>query len=266
MSRYRPANELLRELGISEPQDIDIYAIAHYCGATVLEQELKGCEARIVGLGDSALITVNSLASPNRRRFSAAHELAHWLRSDGKVQFKCEPESSFWKAEDTEAAANRYAADLLMPPSFFRPRVAGKPVTFASVSELANLFTTSLSATAIRVVDLCSLPAMLVCSDRNRAIWSRKSSEVPRVYTTGPGRGTFAHGIHRGVTTSGTGDVNARAWFDRVPYDYYLHEDSRRITPDLVLSLLWWTDEEPLIQMQEQDEARDYRRSDWRDE
>jgi len=83
---------LLKELGISEPREIDIEAIAQHCGATVTYGHLTGSEARIVGADDSAIITVNKSPSRGRERFSAAHELAHWLRDAGEVALLCNPE------------------------------------------------------------------------------------------------------------------------------------------------------------------------------
>src|SRR5689334_8721052 len=91
--RYRPALDLLKELGITQPNEIDIEAIAQHCEATVTYQALTGCEARIVGANDRAIITVNPSGVRGRERFSAAHELAHWLRDSG-VAF-CNPEAAF---------------------------------------------------------------------------------------------------------------------------------------------------------------------------
>lgn len=93
--RFRPAADLLKELGITEPKEIDIEAIAEHCKATVLYGQLTGSEARIVGADDTAIITVNRSPSRGRERFSAAHELAHWLRDAGDVALLCNPDNSF---------------------------------------------------------------------------------------------------------------------------------------------------------------------------
>ena len=134
--------------------------LARVRGVVAVPAQIIICTGFAQGLG----VAVKALAKRGIRRIAledpAQPDLSGIVSAAGMGMvrvpvddegLKCEPESTFWKAEDTEAAANRYAADLLMPPSFFRPRVAGKPAAFASVSELANLFTTSLSATAIRV-------------------------------------------------------------------------------------------------------------------
>jgi hypothetical protein len=38
------------------------------------------------------------------------------------------------------------------------------------------------------------------------------------------------------------------------------------LTDQLVLSILWWTDESPLEAIVDRDDRRSYRRSDWRDD
>jgi len=44
--------------GITSPTEIDIEAIAFDRSATVLQGQLTGCEAMIIGAGDKATITV----------------------------------------------------------------------------------------------------------------------------------------------------------------------------------------------------------------
>src|SRR5258708_26691966 len=75
---YQP-EVLLTTLGVKQPKDIDVEVIAQYCGATVVYEPLTACEARVLGLGDRAIITVNINSIEERRRFSAAHQLAHWV-------------------------------------------------------------------------------------------------------------------------------------------------------------------------------------------
>ena len=78
------AERLLQDLGVTEPGEIDLEAIAYHLNATVQYRPLDGCEARIVGHGHRAIITVNARSSPRRNRFSIAHELGHWHHHKGK--------------------------------------------------------------------------------------------------------------------------------------------------------------------------------------
>lgn len=77
---YRTPFEILNDLGITEPGDIDIEAIAEDCGATIRYQPLSGCAARIMGYKNRAIITIDEDTPRPRQRFSAGHELGHWMR------------------------------------------------------------------------------------------------------------------------------------------------------------------------------------------
>ncbi len=268
-ARYRPAAALLAELGISEPSEIDIEAIAQHCGATVTYGRLTGSDARIVGTGDTAIITVNKNPSRGRERFSAAHELAHWLRDAGEVALVCNPDESFDESGgiNRETLANDYATDLLLPHSMFKPRAEGRSMTIESASALADVFAMSLTATTIRLVQLGSFPAVVVVSDVGRLRWFRRGPDVPEsLWPHAPGRKTFAYDIARGITDSGSGNVYVDEWFNGAVERHSIHEDSRRLTDRLMLSILWWTDESPLEDIVRRDERLSYRRSDGRDE
>jgi Zn-dependent peptidase ImmA (M78 family) len=266
--QFISAVDLLRSLGVSEPSEIDIYAIAQTQGATVVEKPIRGAEARIMGVGDKALIVVNADSISRRKRFSVGHELGHWMRDAGKVSLSCNPESQLGSREaNAETRANRYASDLLMPEFMFRPRAEKRPMTFDTASDLADTFDTSLTATSIRLVDYGSYPAMLVCSDRRGVRWFCRGPEVPSVLRPqAVGSMTFANDLLKGsVGRSTSGQVYSDQWFSSAKR-HSIHEDSRRISDELVLTLLWWENEDALSEIQEEQERREYRRSDWRDD
>ena len=79
------ASVLLEDLGITEPDELDLAVIAQHCRATILYKPLEGCAARIAGNEDRAIITVDSNSPRERQRFSAGHELGHWMFDRGKV-------------------------------------------------------------------------------------------------------------------------------------------------------------------------------------
>jgi hypothetical protein len=105
-----PAERLLQELGVTEPSEIDLEAIAFHLGARVRYRPLDGCEARIIGSNDVAVITVNERSSYPRKRFSIAHELGHWCHHRGKA-LVCRAEE-FRPRDPTspERIADAYAA------------------------------------------------------------------------------------------------------------------------------------------------------------
>ena len=69
--RHLRAWDLLDELGVNGPEEIDIEAIAHHCGCKVRYRHLDGCAARLVGAGDQAIISVDEDSGPERRRYSS---------------------------------------------------------------------------------------------------------------------------------------------------------------------------------------------------
>lgn len=262
--------EILADLGIREPADIDIEAIAQHCGATILYKPLSGCEARIMGLDDRAIITVNARSTLERRRFSAGHELGHWMRDRGTAAFRCNEQMFVreWSADNPEKRANRFASDLLLPPKLFRPLAKDRPITFATVQDLAQTFTTSLSATAIRLVEYGSCPAMLICNGADGRLWFVASSTVQgRLWPLDrPGQWAHAAALLSGnARPQGPLDVRADQWIKNFRADqYWIKEDSILWSGHTVLSLIWWENERQLIDLDDFEEERDSWRSDKR--
>lgn len=271
-SYYRSPQQLLDQLGIMEPEDIDIEVIAYHCAATVLYKPLRGCSARIVGRGERARIVVNAFSSRQRQRFSAGHELGHWMHDRGKVAFSCEDLifETEWSDHNPEVRANQYASDLLLPTTMFKPLARNRAMTFETVTDLAITFQTSLTATAFRLVEHGSFPAMLVCNAVGKRKWFLRGPDVPEVLWPRdvPGKDTVAHDVLSGSQTEGGSlDVYADQWVTRQGADAYaVHEDSIRISNGLVLSLLWWKNERQLIEIEAEEERRAARRADGNEE
>jgi Zn-dependent peptidase ImmA (M78 family) len=267
---YRSPFEILSDLGITEPVDIDIEAIAEECGATIRYSHLSGCAARIMGFKNRAIITIEENTSRPRQRFSAGHELGHWMRDRGQVAFRCQSENFVreWSTENPETRANRFASDLLLPARMFRARLQKMPVTFESVRQLAAIFTMSLTATSIRLVEYGELPAVLVCNGPQKREWFVSNGEVKgKIWLEErPGKGSIAEALLRGERTdSSPREVRSDAWFnDRNAANHWVHEDSLLTSDGSVLSLLWWKDESQLIEIDNAIEARGSWRSDFR--
>lgn len=251
----RTAEQLVDELGIASPADIDIEAIAQYCGATVVYQPLGGAEARILGHGERAVITVNSESPRQRQRFSAAHEVGHWMWDRGTIAYICKKANlqSSWTGTDRETLANRFASELLLPQHLFKPLAAKKPITFQTVVELARTFETSLTATALRLVKLGPYPSMVILSDRNGRKWFCGSPEVDGKLW--PVKRLSEDSVAYSLLVSnedspGPTDVDADTWIDHPDAaDYVVREDSRRIGDGCVLTLLWWKEESQILDL-----------------
>lgn len=253
---YRAPEKLLYEMGVKEPEDIWLEAIAEHCGATIIYQRIEGAEARIIGYKDRAIITINSNSTVGRQRFSGAHELGHWLMDRGQVSFSCTAKmfAGEWGRNNPEKRANSYAAELLLPEFMFKPRAKNNPITFASVEKLAVLFKTSLTATAIRLVELGSFPAMIVCNEPGRRKWFMHGPDVPKVLwpLEQPGHDSVAYDLLHGASnTKGPVEVYADQWIDRPNSRRYgIVEDSVKLSNNLIISLLWWRDESQLLDLE----------------
>jgi hypothetical protein len=257
---YNP-DKLLKELGITTPEEIDIEAIAEYCQATIVPQRLHGSAARIIGAGDRAFIIIDSKSPRARQRFSAAHELGHWMLDRGKLaSFVCSEKNFIndWSIDNPERRANRYAANLLLPQFMFQPAAKNQEITFETVRALCVRFQTSLTATAIRLVEHGSFPAMLVCNGKEGRRWYFRGSDVPDVIQLreNPGAYTDAYDLLRGNPTSNKPvDVQADDWITHPRSRYYsIREESVKVYDDLVLSLLWWKDESQLLDLSDEDD------------
>ncbi|MBF0333388.1 MAG: ImmA/IrrE family metallo-endopeptidase [Alphaproteobacteria bacterium] len=245
MRAGRTAQQLLEDLCISAPEDIDMEVIAFHCGVEVQYAPLKGCAAHIIGAGDRAVITVDAAAGEGRKRFSIGHEIGHWMRDRGKA-LSCGRDdlSGPWTRLGREPLANGFAADLLMPPALFAPRAHRRPGTFAAIEELAEEFKVSRAAAAKRFVELGSSDTMLLHFDADgRRRWFQGSRRVDGnlwpVKVLSPD--TDAWDIVRGGAGNGRSvTVEASDWFDhRSARDYEVKEHS---VPYMggVLTLLWW--------------------------
>ena len=268
-----PPEQILSFLGITEPEDIDIEAIAYACGATILTEPLTGCEANIIGSGDKAIITVNSKSIPGRQRFSSGHELGHWMKDRGQNAFGCSKSqmSSEWIGNNPETRANCFASDLLLPLSMFVPLAKDRPITLETVGYLANIFRMSQTATAIRLVDHGSFPAMLIYYERGERKWFlRPSRNIPS--SLFPPERPESRSIAAGLLTnkfadSKSDDVRADCWFrSHKAEKYYIRESCFRTGSDSIVVLLWWEDEQQLIDIEEEEERRASRRSDYRED
>jgi len=172
-----PAERLLHDLGITEPSEIDVEVIACAVGAAVRYRRLAVGDARIVGLGDRAIITVDDRASRVRQRFSVAHELGHWHHHRGR-RLICHVAEQQDGAAGCEREADGYAADLLMPRFMLEPLVAGVPMSFGLVYQVAAAFGVSAMAAALRLADVHPAAFAIVVEESDGRRWFRRSAAL----------------------------------------------------------------------------------------
>lgn len=181
----RPAEELLTELGISDPADIELEAIAHCVGAEVHYRRLANCEAQIIGFKDRAVVYVSPDTSPHRKRFSTGHELGHWHHHRGK-SFVCRSSDIGnpidERSKDAERQADAYSGDLILPPFMVSPLLERQgEVSLEGIIDLATTFNSSVTAAAIRTIRMTRQPLVLVAHNLLERMWQWPSITAGRM-------------------------------------------------------------------------------------
>jgi Zn-dependent peptidase ImmA (M78 family) len=157
----------IHELDPDLPLDFSIEEVCRRLDIEAIEDKpVSSFAAMLLMHPDKAWgsIVVAQGTSPRRRRFSIGHELGHFLinshRPRDGVQFTCsnadlrlENTREADRAKKMEAEANRFAAQLLMPPTRIRANLRSRQPDLAEVVRLADDFNVSKAAMARSYVD-----------------------------------------------------------------------------------------------------------------
>lgn len=246
------AERRLLDLGISHPSEIDLEAIAWDEGVEVRYEFLDGCEARLIGIANKAIVTIRNSANERRQRFSLAHELGHWNFHRGKT-FECRIDEGSDSASKNieEREADEYAADLLMPEYMFKPMALSlKRPDFNTIEDLSNAYNTSLTATAFRVATTSSWPVMLVCHNQRGRAWYKRSKDIPDKWIPkkelDPDSIAFDRLFGKEPRVRAQ-KIPADVWFGHYSAkEFELYEDAIHISDGVVLTLLWFSDADML--------------------
>lgn len=191
-----------------------------------------------------------------RRRFSIAHELAHFhipshRRSHSEA--RCNERDLRARSSDTarqEWEANDFAAELLMPQRLFAEDAKHRDISIDAVDHLASaaMYSVSRLAAAWRLVQTTRESAALVVSTNGSVEWIVRSSAFAGRLTE---RGQplspdtlAAAGFRREGTLGRPSEVPPGAWFDDpaavtgvlLESTYAIHQQRQ------VVSLLWQPD------------------------
>lgn len=253
MTPGQTAELRIAQLGISDPRELDIDAIAFDAGVTIEYRALSGCDATLVGLGNRAIATIKPSSSRGRERFSIAHELGHWDLHRGK-SFRCrveDPSANLASDATLEKDADAYASQLLMPAPLFAPVIKpfGMP-GFRELQAVADLFDTSLLATTIRLVRVDKLPVIVACYTLQQRRWHIRDVDVPARWwlRSSLDDDSFAYELLiKGKTYPAPRKQPAEVWFENDDADgYEILEHCHPMANGEVLVLLYLTDSEML--------------------
>jgi hypothetical protein len=241
------AREVLSELGLKHPTELQIEAIAHARGALVRGAPTRGARANLLRMGDRAIISVDDLPT-DQRRWAIAHELGHFeVHADVSYLGFCTGEDlrADYHRSGREPEANAFAAELLMPETLFQKAVdkVAKPA-WREVQAIAAGFEVSLTAAAHRFIELSWERVALFISRDGRIVSNRGRRDFgTRVKKGDPlhsGSLAYDYFAKKKVWPGGQ-HVSAQAWSptardsDEVMEEVFVME-----AYGSVLSLVWW--------------------------
>jgi Zn-dependent peptidase ImmA (M78 family) len=263
----RSAERVLDELEISSPDDLQlIEQIAWARGALVRYEKLEGSEARLTAVGNPAIIIISTLMSnPPRKRFSIAHELGHFEMHRHRTSLSlCTKEKidDWWSGKSNketsynqEQEANVFASALLLPERFFAPYCVDQEPSLYYISELADRFVVSLTATSLRYLYFSDEPLAIVFSQNNRISWFQETKSFGelrdelgffidvRSRLDASTRAAFY--FRSGGIPPGMKSVKASSWFTAGDYNEGANIKEHSIAMpsyNAVLTLLWIDD------------------------
>jgi Zn-dependent peptidase ImmA (M78 family) len=201
--------------------------------AKVQGEELDGFDGMLAAnkKRDKWMILYNSaVSSEGRKRFTVAHEFGHYLlHRHQQEEFACGPGDIETSGEgkgsrDIEKEADDFATTLLMPLDDFRRQVGGETVSFELLGHCADRYGVSLTAAAIRWLEIAPERAVLVASRDDHMLWATSNEDAfnsgayfaTRKNTIELPRSALAH------SRNCTGKpqlrrTQARLWFPREP-------------------------------------------------
>jgi len=245
------AKAIIESLQIRNPSEINVKDIAMVRGAFVRERILEGSEARLVRKGGLGIITVNSrIPEEGRKRFAIAHDLGHFELHNASQLIVCVEEDMFvWNENKSqEIEANEFASNILMPEALFRRYIKPGRPNMDLVKELSTEFRTTLTATALRYVQLSIEPCAVVVSKAGVIKWYKKSTCFDFHVKVGEklSPSTYAFDFYDGVNMPAQPQkAPAYAWLSgNFDEDAEIFEHSTALASyGVVLSLLWICDE-----------------------
>lgn len=244
----RRADMLISELQVTDPDDIDIEAIAMTRSALVIDGGLTGAEARLARSPKISFIRVNrEIREPGRRRFAIAHELGHLLLQERSQFALCTDKDlvPFYTNSPEELEASAFASALLMPAKMFEPLSRTAVPSLSYVAELAQRFQVTLTAAAMRYIEFCPHRCCLVASTGGKIRYHRKTDDFGYFITPRESlnAATYAADFFNGDRLPvGMRQVNATAWLEgkRIDSNKTIQEESIPMPSyDSVLTLLW---------------------------
>lgn len=152
------ARSLLRHLRVEQPVDLELVAFA--TGLSIRRESptsFEGALTRIPGQAQGVVVVRRGSRGWGRERFTIAHEIGHYLLP-GHGSTVCSGDAGMvlraYGGDEQEVAANRFAAELLLPAAEVVPLVQKQRLSVAIVKSIAQKFSASLTVAAFQCMEV----------------------------------------------------------------------------------------------------------------
>ncbi|MXO72848.1 ImmA/IrrE family metallo-endopeptidase [Alteraurantiacibacter buctensis] len=183
----------IHDLDPGLPLDFSIEALCHRLDIhEIADQPVSSFAAMLLMHPDKAWgsIIVAEGTSLRRRRFSIGHELGHFLMPSHRpcrgAAFNCSQTDlrldntrEADRGRKMEAEANRFAAQLLMPPKRIRASLRSRQPDLAEIVRLAGEFDVSKAAMARSYVDAHRETLALIIAHEGRIKQAHRPDDFP---------------------------------------------------------------------------------------
>ncbi len=134
------ADQLLNDLGVDQESLIDVFDIVDQLGLWLVFNPLNSLLGAVVPKGDGGIMLTTE-RRPAVQRYTAAHEIGHWILDIDELAFDTE-DDIFYPSIDREHLAQIFAGQLLMPP----------PLVYATCARYGISDTDSANGAALYLV------------------------------------------------------------------------------------------------------------------
>jgi Zn-dependent peptidase ImmA (M78 family) len=251
-SPAKNAAQLIDSYCVTSANKLNIEEIAWAEKLAIKEMPLKNYMGLINFKKNFGIISINSdIVEPGQRKFTIAHEMGHFFNEKDRLPHLrgCTSDdlNSFKSNKNNEDSANEFAAELLMYRPWFNEFIKKREVNFELIKELANHFSVSLSAAAIRYSNIGKYPVAVVYSKNGKVAWSAfhdyfPFNYIPKGFTLNKHSAAFDFFAGKTMQTC-SNLVQAKIWFPnnfKAKDSTYLYEQNVAMPNyNAVLTLLW---------------------------
>ena len=117
------AAELLADLDADQEQPVDVFGAIEWLGLWLVFQPLRNLLGAVVPHGSGGIL-ITTQRQPSVQRYTAAHEIGHWLLDHDRLAFDTENDIFSPAVAERERLAQLFASYFLMPPPLVHATVA----------------------------------------------------------------------------------------------------------------------------------------------